>query len=228
MANCQFCGKPSKFYQFCIACNKLKEENKIIFCKECNTWHLTDKPCKCEKKTITLNTEKPLSECIICKSNAGGFLFCKECYYKYKNKTVLLKISKCTEIELMDEAYEGKYICADGHIVKSKSERDIDNYLYYNRIRHAYEKAFPIDEDREHDLHPDFYLPEYQGEEIWIEHWGYDESNKQYIEQKEYKLKEYKKAGITLICTDEKKDIADINAALDRKLKMFKKGEINL
>ncbi len=228
MANCQICGNTSGFYPLCKNCFKLKDENKIEKCEKCNTWHFTDKSCKCEKKVVALDAEKTQNSCIICKSDTEGFLFCKKCYHKYKNKIILLKISRCTEIELMDEAYEGKYICADGHIVKSKSERDIDNYLYYNKIRHAYEKALPIDDNPDHDLHPDFYLPEYQGEEIWLEHWGYDESNQQYTEQKEYKLAQYKKAGITLICTDEKKDISDITAALDRKLKMRKKGEVNL
>ena len=40
-------------------------------------------------------------------------------------------------------------------------------------------------------------------------------------------LNQYEKHGVTVICTNEKQDMIDINAALERKLKTFKKGIVN-
>ena len=129
---------------------------------------------------------------------------------------------------VLDDSYEGKYTCTDGHIVKSKSEMIIDNWLFEHNIPHAYEKALPIDADENHDLHPDFYLPGYGDEEddIYIEYWGYNESNIKYTESKNYKLKIYKQQKITVICLDEN-DMKDINTSLNRKLKFYKTGIVN-
>ena len=123
---------------------------------------------KTEYKTIEPSKElkeessddSVIVKCIACgKATKNGNLFCGSCYYKFRDKQLLVKITKCKELEIMDESYEGVYKCKDGHIVKSKSEREIDNYLFDHGIPHAYEKAISIDADREHDIHPDFYLP---------------------------------------------------------------------
>ena len=168
-------------------------------------------------------------KCIACgKPTTNGFFFCPECYRKYKEKSLLVVIKNCTEVEILDESYEGKYHCDDGHVVKSKSEVMIDNYLFENGIPHAYEKAFPIDDNPDHDLHPDFYLPNFRNssDDVYIEHWGYDENNIQYTKTKKYKLPIYRQKGITLICTNEK-DITDFKTNIKRKLDNYKKGSIN-
>ena len=128
-------------------------------------------------------------KCIACgKPTTNGFFFCPECYRKYKEKTLLIEIRKCTEVEILDDSYEGKYHCDDGHVVKSKSEAFIDNYLFANGIPHAYESAFPIDENPNHDLHPDFCLPNFNnsGTDVYIEHWGYNDNNIEYTKTKKY------------------------------------------
>lgn len=168
-------------------------------------------------------------KCIACgKSTSNGKLFCINCYHKYKDKQLLVKINKCREIDILDESYEGVYKCKDGHIVKSKSEREIDNYLFDNGIPHAYEKVVSIDADASHDIHPDFCLPNYlgQGQDVYIEHWGFNSNNRDYYKSKKYKVDIYKKIGLTVICTNEK-DMNDPQAALDRKLKHFDFGKIN-
>ena len=157
-----------------------------------------------------------------CGAPCNGYFFCKKCYYKYRNKSVILKITNCSEVEILESGYESKITCDDGHPVKSQQEAMIDNYLFGHNIRHVYEKPFPIDGNPEHDLHPDFYLPEL---DIYIEHFGIT-GNKRYEETKEYKLPHYKKAGITLICTTGK-DISNLSANLERKLKFCEKGKIN-
>lgn len=183
-----------------------------------------------ENKIITINGENK-SKCLTCGRNAEGLLFCTSCYHKYKNKELLFKITNCSNVELLDEDYEGKFTCKDGHIVKSKSEREIDNYLFEHNIPHAYERELPYGGTAKETLHPDFYLPHYLGQDkhVYIEHWGYNENNISYTKTKKFKLPIYKQLNITLVCTNEKSDIKDIDATLDRKLNKsyIKEGEIN-
>lgn len=122
-----------------------------------------------------------ITRCITCgRETKPGYFFCPFCYNKYNNKVLLIKISKCREFEVLDDSYEGHYTCDDGHIVKSKSEREIDNYLFENGIPHAYEKTYVSEDDRE--IKPDFTLPNYNnsGKDVLLEHWGYNENNIEY------------------------------------------------
>lgn len=187
-----------------------------------------------DKKTEEVKDSKEEADavvvkCIACgKETKNGNLFCGACYHKFKDKKLLVEISKCKEITILDDSYEGKFTCADGHIVKSKSEMIIDNWLFEHNIPHAYEKKLPIDNNENHDLHPDFYLPGYgdDPDDIYMEYWGYNEKNIEYTKSKNYKLKIYKDLGVTVICLEEK-DLMDISASLSRKLKFYKKGQIN-
>ena len=238
---CDVCGKPSGMYPLCNACFKLRDEGKVIKCEECGKWHLIDKACeecgawykqaktateKKENKNSYVEDDDYQSNCLICGNEAYGYLFCKECYNKYKDKTILLKVTNCDKIELMqtlDQHEDGLiYKCADGHKVRSRAEVLIDDWLYYHGYAHAYEKALAVDADKDHDLHPDFYLTK---EDIYIEHWGY-ENKKDYQSQKNYKIEKYKDLGVTVICTTEK-DLSDISGTLERKLKFYKKGIVN-
>ena len=225
---CDVCGKPSGMYPLCPQCFKLRDEGKVIKCENCGKWHLSDKKCECQitSKNIVESDKENESACIICGNNANGYLFCKECYKKYNDKSILLKVTNCNEIELLqvlDQHEEGLiYKCEDGHKVRSRAEAMIDNWLYHNGYAHAYEKALPIDSNKEHDLHPDFYLNK---EDIYIEHWGY-ENSKDYKKKKDYKIKKYEELGVTVICTNEK-DLTDISGELDRKLKYYEKGKVN-
>ena len=54
----------------------------------------------------------------------------------------------------------------DGHMVRSRAEVLIDNWLYMQGIVHAYERRLPIEED----CYCDFYLPGSKG--VYIEFWG--------------------------------------------------------
>ncbi|MDD4815525.1 MAG: hypothetical protein PHQ62_00075 [Clostridia bacterium] len=188
-------------------------------------------PNKIEENQIVTINKNNKSKCIICGRETEGLLFCPACFYKYKNKELLFKITNCSNVELLDEDYEGRYTCKDGHVVKSKSERDIDNYLFEKEISHAYEKDLPYGSSEKEVLHPDFYLQNYLGKDkhVYIEHWGYNENNIQYTKTKKFKMPIYKKLGITLICTYEKSDSGKIDSALDRKLKKehIKENEIN-
>lgn len=244
---CPICGEPTRVYMGNARkdrlCGKHADEfkaGKIEQCPDCGKWHNTKELCECKKpktivpeeikKVIVINEENK-SRCITCGAKTDGLLFCKTCYRKFKDKKLLFEITNCSNVELLDEDYEGKYVCKDGHVVKSKSEREIDNYLFEHNIPHAYEKALNYGETENEILHPDFFLKNYLGEgkHVYIEHWGYNENNFQYTKTKKYKMDIYKKAKVTLICTHEKVDTKDMEATLDRKLNKhyIKENEIN-
>jgi hypothetical protein len=205
--------------------NVLNNKNTLTARKE-NQVKLTD-----EENGVVIINESNKSRCITCGRGTDGLLFCPSCYYKFKDKELLFRITNCSHVELLDGDYEGRYTCKDGHVVKSKSERDIDNYLFEHNIAHAYEKELPYGSDEKEILHPDFFLPNYlgQGKHVYIEHWGYNENNIQYTKTKKFKMPIYEKLGITLVCTYEKSDSGKIDSALDRKLNknFIKENEIN-
>lgn len=70
--------------------------------------------------------------------------------------------------------------------MKSKSERNIDDYLFENNIPHAYEKTFVPESDLQNTINPDFTLPNYNnsGNDVIIEHWGFNENNLHYTKTK--------------------------------------------
>lgn len=230
---CLFCGnKAFGYYSLCRECNEKKNNGEIEKC-ECGAWKETNKACpECGKGAPVIEKEKPVDitiedTCLICGAESVGYHFCKSCYYKYNQKDLFIQITNCATTKIVDSAYTGNYHCKDGHIVKSLAEKIIDDYLYDNSIKHAYEKALPIDEDSKHDLHPDFCLENYKGlGNVYIEHWGFENGSKAYNESEEYKLKKYKELGITLICTYSE-DTKDITTNLDRKLQFLKRNEIN-
>lgn len=239
---CPICGQPTRVYmgnarkdRLCakhadeLKAGRLVVNAKGLFVepKTCKVLNKDYKEPVKEKEVVT--EQKGVSKCIACgKETKPGFLFCPSCYKKFVDKKLLVEITKCREITILDDSYEGKFTCTDGHIVKSKSEMIIDNWLFDHNIPHAYEKKLPIDSDEKHDLHPDFCLPGYgdDTDDIYIEYWGYNEKNIEYTKSKNYKMKIYKELKITVICLEEK-DIMDISASLSRKLKFYKKGQIN-
>lgn len=240
---CSVCGNTAfGFYGMCKSCMDKKAKGLLEKC-DCGAWKEIGKPCiscgqvKEEKQNQEVkvnndnnNKKNAMSErntCLICGEETDGFHFCRKCYYKYSQKEIILKITNCSHAEVLESSYTGNYHCKDGHIVKSLAEKIIDDYLYDNAIKHAYEKALPIDNNPAHDLHPDFCLENYKGMgNVYIEHWGFENGSQSYNDSEEYKLKIYKEQGITLICTYSE-DTKDITTSLDRKLSFLKPHEIN-
>lgn len=223
---CIICGAPSGMYIFCKSCNKLKDEGKIVKCEKCSTWHKIEENCKCEPQQIKneQNTKQDNEihiPCLLCGQDAKDKHFCPSCYKKYKDHSIIVRIENCKETIIEEKYADGqRYTCKDGHVVRSKSEKDIDNYLFEHKIPHAYEKKFDV--DGKDVIKPDFYLPT---QDLYIEHWGYENSEK-YNKEKEYKLKIYEEKGTTIICTYES-DMEDIEFHLKRKLEQYKPGKIN-
>lgn len=96
-------------------------------------------------------------------------------------------------------------VTVDGHKVRSEPERKIDNWLFENRIIHAYE--YPIPGKKRCD----FYIPGKNSDGIYIEYWGLD--NKAYLENKAEKIKIYAENNLKLIELVEK-DLKDLDSKL--------------
>jgi hypothetical protein len=110
------------------------------------------------------------------------------------------------------EKFVAKHRATDGHLVRSKAEMLIDNWLYMAEIVHAYERKLPIEEE----VYCDFYIPTGK---IYIEFWGL-ENDPKYQERKRKKKEIYEKYGFKLIeLTDE--DVFNLDDVLPRMLLKF-------
>ena len=230
---CPICGEPTfKLYGnyrkdgLCAEHGKQAKKGEIVQCTDCGQWHKNDEKCKCKKTSTTTSISDELT-CIACGQPSNGKHFCLSCYKKFKNKVLYIKIKNCKDFEKLEAEYESDFVCDDGHLVKSPYEKIIDNWLYKEGIQHAYEIKIDIDKDR--DLTPDFYIPEYNGvKNIYIEFWGYDETNIRYQQTKEYKQKIYpelcKRDGITVIYLN-KKEVE--NDSYKKKIKYAEQGKVN-
>ena len=110
------------------------------------------------------------------------------------------------------EKFIAKHRATDGHMVRSKAEMLIDNWLYMTEIIHAYEQKLPIEEE----VYCDFYIPTGK---IYIEFWGL-ENDPKYASRKEKKKEIYKKYGFKLIeLTD--KEVFNLDDVLPKMLLKF-------
>ena len=92
--------------------------------------------------------------------------------------------------ERLNKRFPPKIITQDGHRVRSLGEKTIDDWLYMNKIVHAYERPFVTAHG---DLIPDFYIPAgvRQGSHaVYIEYWGM-EGKAEYDDRKKKKLEIY-------------------------------------
>ncbi|MBT5935701.1 hypothetical protein [Sulfurimonas sp.] len=118
-------------------------------------------------------------------------------------KEVKGEAGESTQIEIANtkssnfrEKFPAKHRATDGHMVRSKAEMLIDNWLYMAEIVHAYERKLPIEEE----VYCDFYIPTGK---VYIEFWGL-ENDPKYAKRKEIKKEIYKKYDFKLIeLTDE-------------------------
>lgn len=117
--------------------------------------------------------------------------------------------SSTSEQESFRERFPATLRTADGHMVRSKAEMLIDNWLYMAEIVHAYERKLPIEED----VYCDFYIPTGK---VYIEYWGY-ESDEKYLARKKQKLDIYSKYGFHLIQLNDD-DVKNLDDVLPRML----------
>jgi hypothetical protein len=108
--------------------------------------------------------------------------------------------------------YVAKHRATDGHMVRSKAEMLIDNWLYMAEIVHAYERKLPIEEE----VYCDFYIPTGK---VYIEFWGL-ENNPKYLQRKEKKKEIYKKYNFKLIELNDE-DVFNLDDVLPKMLLKF-------
>ena len=233
---CVICGKPSGMYPLCREHLKMKTEGKVIKCEDCGTWHLSNKPCPvCSEENETeisftgkkgvLSTQKPYKKCLLCDNEVSDdFLFCKSCYFKYKDKSITVNIKNLSEFNIVDEYGNRDVKTQNGMLVRSQQEKIIYDELYSRKIRCEYETTvfYKNDKGETKTLHPDFYLPDY---DLYIEHWGYENAkDPRYKEEKLFKQKIYQSQGKKIAGTSSE-DIKDIKAAID---KIFFENDIKI
>ena len=119
---CQVYGAKSGFFPLCKEHNFLKEEGKVRKCENCGIWKEGNKP------------------------------LCLECWKKEeKEEKKKSKDYKPSKIEEEETNFRSKFPATirteDGHVVRSKSEKIIDDWLYNHKLAHAYERKVPIEED---------------------------------------------------------------------------------
>ncbi len=247
---CPICGEPTNIYfgnaRSDLLCRKhgmLANKGEIVQCPDCGKWNKNEEVCPCKTAISKPNIEETPKEtstepiiidkvirCITCGYETDGRLFCKRCYNKYKEKEILIKIKNCKEIVPLDDFYEGYYECDDGHVVKSMAERDIDDYLFSQNIKHGYEIPLKLEDEngKTITLHPDFCIFDEKSKPLYyIEYWGYDDTNRDYTKTKKFKMPLYKKSGITLINIHAKTDLRNLKSNLQYKLEKFKFGIVN-
>ena len=209
---CPICGKPTNVYMGHVRKDGLCREHgmqvnkgELEQCPDCGKWNKTGELCKCKKKTKAETAEEKKENekidlnCIICGNSSNGKHFCLDCYHKYKEKSIDIRITNCKEIKILDQYGNLTIECDDGRKVRSRAEALISNFFYNNKIRSVYEKTIYYEENGESKtLHPDFYLPDY---ELYIE---YNEiKKKSYLKSKEYTKKIYEKLGFKVIIMDD-------------------------
>lgn len=216
-SKCPICGKPTSAWYGNERKDKLCKEHAqqlkdrlIEFCENTQTWIKTNQ----NQQEYKTNTDNEIT-CIICGKPSSGKHFCKDCYYKYKNRSVDLRITNCIETQILDEYGNLQYKCADGRKVRSRAEMIINDFLFNNKIRAVYEETIFYKEDnQDKTLHPDFFLPDFN---TYLE---YNElTKKSYLKSKDYAQKIYNSLSKKVIIMTDK-DLMDIASFLKPKLNL--------
>lgn len=222
---CPICGEPTFIYygnprkdKLCGKHGRELKEGLIEQCKDCGQWHKTGEVCQCHSPEKPESTEDSLN-CIICGEPSNGKHFCLNCWRKYRNKSIDIRISNCDTVQILDEYGTKRKKAKDGRFVRSTYEKIIIDYFFDNFIRVVYEKTIPYVNDKGEDkeLHPDFYLTDY---DLYVEFNGL--TNKAYLKQKEYANEIYRQKGLKLEIL-ETDDIDDIEKTMQRMLSKYKK-----
>ena len=216
---CPICGKSTSVYMGNARKDRLCKEHaaalksgKIEQCEDCGSWHNVGELCTCSRPKKKETEKESTSDltCIICGEPSNGKHFCLNCYRKYKDRAIDIRIINCKEAIVLDEYGNTVYKCDDGRRVRSKSEKIISDFLFKYGIRTVYEKAvyYYPNKNETITLHPDFYLPDY---DCYIEHNGLD--TKSYKANKKKTEEMYKSLNYKVIVTTEA-DLGDIEAKL--------------
>ena len=223
MGNCKYCGKESYGRPFCPECGK-----KYFGFTEPLTIKSNNKTATKPKTSKQTNLEKTQQQIEFINSTTNDIVFDLNKLKKYniKNKP---NLPKATHQEARI------YQCKNGNKVRSKSEREISDFLTEHQIKHEYEK--PIRISKYQYVHPDFYIPgiiTHTGrivKNIFIEHLGGPMSKdpekiQKYLDNNSKKFSHYERMKLTVLCTYED-DIINPNESLKQKLLKIEENKIN-
>lgn len=224
---CPICGEPTSNYMgnyrkdgLCRKHGKMAKNGEIIQCPDCGNWHKVDEDCECKnsKQPQKEKQDKELT-CIICGQPSNGLHFCYDCWSKYKDKSIDIRITNCNSTQILDEYGTRTKKAKDGRFVRSLSEKIIIDYFFDHFIRVVYEKTIPYVNEKGEDkeLHPDFYLTDY---DLYIEFNGL--TDKAYLKKKEYANAIYQEKGLRVEIL-ESNDIDDIEKTMQRLLNKYEK-----
>ena len=206
----------------CKEHGKMANAGELVTCFDCGRWHEKDQICECQKlKKKPMIKEENSDEltCLICGKQSNGKHFCFDCWSKYKDKSIDLRITHCSTTQLLDEYGNKTKKAKDGRFVRSLSEKIIIDYFFDHYIRVVYEKTIPYinEKGEEKELHPDFYLTDY---DLYIEFNGL--TNKSYLKKKNYANKIYQEKGLKVEVL-ESEDIDDIETTMEKLLSKYPK-----
>ena len=100
-----------------------------------------------------------------------------------------------------------KYRATDGHLLDSRAEWMIDEWLNRNGIPHEADVPLPF-LVHARPARCDFYLPE---QNVYIEFWGLD--TPEYLERKAYKIRQYEALGLRRIDLGDR-DLFDLDKSM--------------
>ncbi|MEX2680064.1 MAG: hypothetical protein Q6373_000560, partial [Candidatus Sigynarchaeota archaeon] len=113
------------------------------------------------------------------------------------------------------EEKPSRYKCNDGHVVKSRAEALIDNWLDREGITHDYEPDLTLNGSK---LKPDWYIPD---ADVYVEFWGFlARDNKKYDNHRTRKEELYARHNKKLVSITNN-DLEDINTRVKQKLLNF-------
>nr|MDO8117065.1 hypothetical protein [Candidatus Sigynarchaeota archaeon] len=124
----------------------------------------------------------------------------------YSGYSIAKRASKIIDQE---ETITARYVCDDGHVVKSRGEALLDNWLAKQGLPHDYEKTITLGSEK---IKYDWYLPD---ADVYVEYWGL--ATRDYKKRREEKEKLYNKYQKKLVGIMNV-DLEDINAKVKAKL----------
>ncbi len=136
---------------------------------------------------------------------------------KINNEKTIENTTIQTKLYQKDSQKEELLRTIDGHKVKSRGEKIIDDILFTNRIPHAYSMTVAeIDTRVDRSIECDWFIPIIgSGKGVYIEYWGMD--TKDYNDNKKEKAILYEKYELPLIQIE--KDEIDDSQALNIRIR---------
>ena len=205
-------GKYPRKDGLCKECSQKLFNKEIEQCPDCQKWNNAGDTCECKKATAKTAIVKELPKeeiseltCFFCQEPSNGKHFCKECYFKYKDREIDVHITHLCDWKITDEYGNQKIQCKNGMKVRSRAEKIIADFFFDHNIRVIYETDIPYSYNgKTIILNPDFFLPDFGeiGENgrkkgIIIEYNELDTNN--YKKKKNFTKKGYEELGLEVI-----------------------------